>query len=77
MASCFIPYVLKPTNKKHRIKQPCKNVPKQPIIVDSGQQIEQNSVPIRAPAADSDLLMHKVNTRSYPIFALLKTDGRP
>ena len=56
MASCFIHYVPKPTNEKHSSKPPCKNVPKQPST-----QIERNSVPIRASAVDSDLLMQKVN----------------
>jgi hypothetical protein len=61
MANRFIPYVPKPTNKKHSSKLPCKSVPKQPSIVDSNQQIKGNSVLIRAPAVESNLLMQKVN----------------
>jgi hypothetical protein len=61
MANRFIPYVLKPTNEKHSSKPLCKNVPKQLSTVDSSQQIERNSAPIKAPTVDSDLLMQKVN----------------
>jgi hypothetical protein len=61
MANCFTPYVPRPTNEKCSSKLPCKSVPKQPSTVDSSQQIERNSVPIRAPTVESDLLMQKVN----------------
>ena len=61
MANRFIPYVPKPTNERHSSKPPCKSVPKQPSTVNSSQQIERNSTPIRAPTVDSDLLMQKVN----------------
>ena len=80
MANRFIPYVPKPTNEKHSSKPPCKSVPKQPSTVDSSQQIERNSAPIRAPTVDSDLLMQKVNgddgimargIRIYPILLRL------
>jgi hypothetical protein len=80
MANRFIPYVPKPTNEKHSSKPPCKSVPKQPSTVDSSQQIERNSAPIRAPTMDSDLLMQKVNgddgimargIRIYPILLRL------
>jgi hypothetical protein len=53
MASRFIPYVPKLTNEKYSSKPLCKNVRK--------QQIERNSMPIRASTIDSDLLMQKVN----------------
>jgi hypothetical protein len=66
IANRFIPYVPKPTNENHSSKPPCKSVPKQPSTVDSSQQIERNSAPIRAPVVDSDLLMQKVN-RYYGI----------
>jgi hypothetical protein len=78
MANRFIPYVPKPTNENS--KPPCKSVPKKPSTVDSSQQIERNSAPIRAPAVNSDLLMQKVNrydeimargTRIYPILLCL------
>jgi hypothetical protein len=61
MANCFIPYIPKPTNAKHSSKPPCKNVSNQPSTFDSSQQIERNSVSIRTPAVDSDLLMQKMN----------------
>ena len=61
MANCVIPYVPKPTNEKYSSKPLCKNVPKQPSTIDSSRQIERNSVPIRASAMDSDLLMQKAN----------------
>jgi hypothetical protein len=60
MANRFIPYVPKLTNKKYSSKPLCKNVPKQPSTVDSGQ-IKRNSVPIRASAVDSDVPTQKVN----------------
>ena len=56
MANCFIPYVPKPLSEKYSSKPLCKNVPKQPSIVDNSRQIERNSVPTRASVVDSDVL---------------------
>ena len=61
MATRFINYVPKPTKEKHISKSLCKSTLKEFSTSDNNQPIEQNPMPVKVSAIDSDFLIQKVN----------------